>query len=94
MENMLRDRSPATIRRWLTESIARQLQWPADDIDPSLPLTELGMDSVSVLTVCLHIEERLGVPVDPVMVWDHPTIDALSQALSEALLEPPGAAVE
>lgn len=81
MEAIQRRPSAATVRGWLIERIASQAERPVEEVDPTVPLTEFGLDSVSVLVVCADLEEYLGVPVDATMVWDHPTIAALSTAL-------------
>lgn len=78
-------RSAEAVREWLTGQIAGYVQRPAAEIRSDLPLAEYGLDSVSAMTVCLDIEEHLGLSVEPTLVWDHPTVDALSDALAGML---------
>ncbi|NUR27504.1 MAG: acyl carrier protein [Catenulispora sp.] len=75
------------IRRWLTERIAFYVDLPIERIDPDRKLTELGLDSIYVLTMCGDIEDRLGVVVDAALVWDHPTVGALAGRLAEDVAE-------
>ena len=64
----------APIRRWLIERVAHYLERPPEDIDPSVPLAEAGMDSVSAVNLCGDVEERFGIEVEPTMAYDYPTI--------------------
>ncbi|MEA2273706.1 MAG: hypothetical protein QOI98_2414 [Solirubrobacteraceae bacterium] len=64
----------AEIRHWLIERIAHYLERPTDDIDPSVPLAEAGLDSVSATSLCGDVEERFEINADPTMVFDYPTV--------------------
>ncbi|CAM5421566.1 phosphopantetheine-binding protein [Streptomyces avidinii] len=49
--------APATadateVRAWLRECVATYVRLPAEDIDENLPLSEYGLDSVYVLSLC------------------------------------------
>ncbi len=63
---------------WLAEQIADYRDVPVADVDPDVPLAELGLDSVYVLSLCGDIEDRFGLEVEPTIAWDHPTIAALA----------------
>jgi acyl carrier protein len=71
------------IRQWLTERIAFYTDLPIERIDPNRKLTELGLDSIYVLTMCGDIEDRFGIMVDAAMIWDHPTVGSLAGRLAE-----------
>jgi acyl carrier protein len=73
--------SAAPLQAWLTERVAKYVQRAPEEIKPDVPLTEYGLDSVYALTLSGDIEDHLGVSVDPTLMWDHPTINALTQAL-------------
>jgi acyl carrier protein len=77
--------SPATVTAWLTGRIAEYREIPASDVDPELPLAELGLDSVYVLSLCGDIEDRFGLEVEPTIAWDYPTVDALAAHLCAEL---------
>ncbi|MFF7791547.1 phosphopantetheine-binding protein [Streptomyces sp. NPDC007991] len=70
---------------WLTERVATYLRRSPEDIDTSVPLADYGLDSLTALAITADIEDEFEVTVDDALTWDHPTIDALSQALSELL---------
>lgn len=70
--------STQDVRSWLTERIAFYLEMPEADVDPDLPLVDIGLDSVYSLTLCGDVEERFDLLVEPTMAWDHPTISKLA----------------
>jgi thioester reductase-like protein len=85
--------TPETISALLTEVVASYVEVPADAISSDTPLSEYGLDSVYALAVTVDIEEQLGISLDPTMLWDHPTIDALAEALAKQTADqgaPPG----
>ncbi|WP_416969928.1 acyl carrier protein [Streptomyces sp. 4F14] len=74
----------AALRDWLTTEIAQLLGTAPEDIDRTAPFGEYGLESISGLTLAAAIEDHLGIEVDPTVVWDHPSIDALAAHLTEA----------
>ncbi|MBX3457837.1 MAG: SDR family NAD(P)-dependent oxidoreductase [Candidatus Paracaedibacteraceae bacterium] len=43
---------------------------------------ELGFDSLRVVNMCVSLEEILQININPVIVWDYPSIDQFSDFLS------------
>jgi acyl carrier protein len=68
------------LRTWLLECAAGYVRCDGD-IQPDRPLADYGLDSVYALSLCGEIEEHLDIEIDPAMIWDHPTVDALTAAL-------------
>jgi 3-oxoacyl-(acyl-carrier-protein) synthase len=54
-------------------------------IDEHLPFVEYGLGSSHLVHACAAIEEKLGQPISPVLSFEHPTLQALSRALSSAV---------
>lgn len=79
------DHSLESLRTWLAARVAAYTRRPAYEIRTDVPLAEYGLDSVYALTLTGDIEDHLGLAVDPTVMWDHPTIDALTQALLQEL---------
>ena len=75
----------AEIREWLRGCVAAYVRLPAEDIDVDLPLSEYGLDSVYVLSLCADIEDRYGVEVEPTLLWDHPAVGPRADALTPLL---------
>lgn len=71
------------LRNWLAGRIAEFTERPLAEIAGDKPLGEYGVDSVSALTVCAEIEDHFDITVEPTLLWDHPTIDAIAEVLIE-----------
>jgi acyl carrier protein len=75
----------APITHWLTDRVAGHLDLPAEDVDPTIPLTTMGMDSVVAVNLCGEIEDRWQMPVDPTLVYDYPAIAQIARFLAGAI---------
>lgn len=58
------------IRTWLIGRVAHYLDEPAETIDPDVPLTDFGLDSVCAFTLCGEIEDTLSLFVEPSLIWN------------------------
>ncbi|MFI2612148.1 acyl carrier protein [Kitasatospora sp. NPDC018619] len=77
--------SPQELGDWLTERVAFYLECPAEDVDRTRRLVEMGLDSIYALTLCGDIEDHFGIAVEPTLAWDHPTVEALTAFLGAEL---------
>ncbi len=75
--------SSPDVHTWLTERVATYLRRSPEDIDTSVPLADYGLDSLTALAITADIEDEFEVTVDTALTWDHPTIEALSAALTD-----------
>jgi acyl carrier protein len=75
------------ISDWIVGRIEFYGRVEAGSFDVDTPLTELGLDSIYALSLCADIEDTYGLPIDPMMFEDYPTIRALADALAERLPE-------
>jgi len=73
------------LQPWLIGRVAVYLGRPIEEIDPTAPLADMGMDSVYALSLCGDIEEALDLQVEPTLAWDHPSIAAIAGHLSDHL---------
>jgi acyl carrier protein len=73
------------IADWLVTRVADYLRMAVEDIDTSVPLAEYGLDSLHAVAICGEVEDEFELAVDPTLLWDNPTIDALSTALDDKL---------
>ncbi|MFI2284559.1 acyl carrier protein [Nocardia beijingensis] len=64
----------ATIQDWLVRRVADYTERAPHEVDPLVPLAELGLDSVSAVGLCGEIEERWSLVADPTLVFEYPTI--------------------
>lgn len=85
MSESVMKHSLETLRPWLAARVAAYVQRPVHEIQTDIPLAEYGLSSVYALTLTGEIEDHLGLAIDPTVMWDHPTIDALTEVLLQAL---------
>lgn len=73
------------LRAWLTERVAMYGEIEPSSFTVTTPLAELGFNSVYALTLCGDIEDAFDIDVEPSLIWDHPNIGALADALADRL---------
>ncbi|WP_267241970.1 acyl carrier protein [Streptomyces sp. PR69] len=78
-------RTARELEAWLTERVAFHLHRSPRDVDPGTPLADYGLDSVAALSICGEIEQHLLLPLAPTIVYDFPTVRAISAHLAEQL---------
>ncbi|WP_085314307.1 acyl carrier protein [Derxia lacustris] len=71
-----------SLRSLLADLLGRELRIPPHEVDPARALTSYGLDSIAALTVSGELEERLGLELEPTLLWDCPTIDAIADHLA------------
>ncbi|MEU1473469.1 acyl carrier protein [Streptomyces sp. NPDC005761] len=81
VEKHNQDYSPEELTSWLKERIAEHVQLSPEEIDPAVPLANYGLDSLYALTVVTQIEDHLGLTLEPTVMWDAPTLDALVEVI-------------
>ena len=72
----------SSLASWLIERIRFYDQVDPEEVTLDAPLTELGLDSIYVLTLCGDIEDTYGIVVDPMFMADNGTVRDLASALS------------
>jgi acyl carrier protein len=77
--------SKANISAWVTNYLAKVLQVDPSSISPTDELESLGLNSALVVSMLGDLEDWLGVEISPAVVFDHPTIDAMSGFLEQAV---------
>jgi acyl-CoA synthetase (AMP-forming)/AMP-acid ligase II/acyl carrier protein len=78
---------PATadaIRAWLVANVAQRLKVPAERLETDQPFSALGLVSKDVVALIGRLQEWLGQPLSPAVVFNYPTIDALAEHLAPA----------
>lgn len=72
------------VQSWLTARIRRYLLAVPAEIDPDLPLANYGLDSSVALQMVEEISRLTGVEVEPTLLWEYPTLNALSARIVQA----------
>ena len=78
------------IAGWLVEQIAQYMQVPPETVRLTVPLADHGFDSVFTFALCADIEDRYGLPIEPTLAWDYPTIEQIARFLHQELAANPG----
>ncbi|BAZ29705.1 phosphopantetheine-binding protein [Cylindrospermum sp. NIES-4074] len=75
----------AEIQAWIVTYIADLLQIDADEIDVTIPFDRYGLDSSAAVGMTGDLETWLRYELDATLLYDYPTIEILSQYLSETI---------
>lgn len=67
---------------WIADYIARHLGVPATSIDPAASFDSFALDSAIAIEMTGDLERLLGKAVDPMLVYDYPTIEKLAGHLA------------
>src|ERR1700757_1377496 len=71
------------LRQWLREWVGRAVGRPADEIDESVPMVELGLSSRDAVAMAADIEDMTGVTLSVAVAFQHPTIESLATRIIE-----------
>ena len=75
---------PATeIEAFLRERVAKERVIGVADVDPTIPLDQLALDSMALLGIVGDLAERLETEIDTTLLFEHPTIERLARHLGE-----------
>jgi acyl carrier protein len=75
----------AQIQTWIASYVADLLEVEPDEIDPTLPFDRYGLDSAVAIGLTGDLEDWLGTQLDPTLLYDYPTVAALSKHLAAEL---------
>ncbi|GAA2614045.1 SDR family NAD(P)-dependent oxidoreductase [Streptomyces axinellae] len=75
--------SDVEVRALVTERVAGCLGLPVSDIRPDFPLSDLGIDSIVAVELTNQLNDALGIVLKTIVVFEHPTIDALTAHIVE-----------
>src|SRR6476619_721693 len=77
------DMTVAEMRQWLRDWIANATGQPADAINDSTPMVELGLSSRDAVAMASDIEDLTGVTLTATVAFRHPTIESLATVIVE-----------
>lgn len=75
----------ATIQSWCINYISSIVDRNPDRIDPNVELDRIGLDSSTAVALIMSLEEWLGIELMPELLFEYPTIAALSHYLASHL---------
>lgn len=85
VENISNTKSAPEIQDWIVAYLADLLETEPDDIDVTVPFERYGLDSSAAFGMTGDLEEWLQTEIDPTLLYDYPTVEALVQHLSSEL---------
>ena len=71
------------MRQWLRNWVGKAVGRPADEIDESIPMVELGLSSRDAVAMAADIEDMTGVTLSVAVAFQHPTIESLATRIIE-----------
>ncbi len=71
----------------LRDIIAHELHISPTEIHSDTSFHDLGLDSVNSIFLIAELEKKLGVDIDPMSVYDNPTVESFSKYLVATLNE-------
>jgi polyketide synthase 13 len=77
------DMTVPELRQWLRNWVGKAVGRPADEIDESVPMVELGLSSRDAVAMAADIEDMTGVTLSVAVAFQHPTIDSLAMRIIE-----------
>ncbi|WP_371524667.1 SDR family NAD(P)-dependent oxidoreductase [Streptomyces sp. NBC_01283] len=77
------------IEQWLRQSLAAATGRQVATIDPDVPFAGYGLRSVELVSIVGELEQHLGVPLQPGIVWEHPTAAKLAAHLAGSAADSP-----
>ncbi|MER5407732.1 SDR family NAD(P)-dependent oxidoreductase [Streptomyces sp. NPDC002769] len=69
------------VRAWLTSAVAEAAGLAPSAVAPERPIAEFGLGSRQLVTLAAELAERLGRPLEPSLVFNHPTIAAIAETV-------------
>ncbi|MFD3617923.1 SDR family NAD(P)-dependent oxidoreductase [Streptomyces sp. NPDC058676] len=73
--------TPEDVRAWLVSAVAEASGLDPLTVDPHRPIAEFGLGSRQLVTLAAELSERTGRSLEPSLVFDHPTVAALADAV-------------
>ena len=77
--------SEAAIKEWLVAHLADLLKIHPQQVVTDLDFDNFGLDSRDLVGMVGQLSEQLQLEIDDSMVYDHPTIDELSEAIASQM---------
>ncbi|WP_333771960.1 type I polyketide synthase [Streptomyces sp. IBSBF 3136] len=69
------------VRAWLASAVAEAAGTDPARVDPDRPLTEFGLGSRHLVALAAELGTLTGHPLEPSLVFNHPTIAAVAEAV-------------
>ncbi len=71
------------IQKWIVDELASISGMKAEEIKTDVKFEHLGIDSMSMAELAEKIEAKIDVELPVDLLWEHPTIESVSEAILE-----------
>ncbi len=71
------------VKTWLMTLFSKEMKIAYSKLDPNVPIQDYGIDSILVAQLVQAINKKLNSPIDPSVMFEHPTINGLSDWITE-----------
>ena len=75
------------VKSWIRNYIADVLQADVSAIKDDVDFVKLGLDSSSAAALVGDLEDWMGIEIDTTLIYEHTSIETLSEKLVEAQSE-------
>jgi acyl carrier protein len=84
---MTKHMSEMELKEFLTGRISSVLRVKNKDMDPDKPFAQYGLESIDSVILAMEIEEEIGIPLEPTLLWEHNTINLCASLLHKNMTE-------
>lgn len=71
-----------TLQAYITRFICTEMDLPPDEVDPDINLGAFGVGSLAGTKLIGALEQQCAVRLSPTLIFEHPTIAELAQAIA------------
>ena len=71
------------IQNWIILWLSKELNIETQEIDIQEQLVNLGLSSRQAVILTGELEDWLGLEIDPILVWEYPTIKQIAEYLGK-----------
>lgn len=71
----------AELAQFFQKTIADELSVSIEEIKTDVEFLNFGLDSIRAIFILQHLEKFTGLELNPLLLWDHPTIESFSKYL-------------
>jgi acyl carrier protein len=73
------------IQGWIIDFVAKVLEIEPAQVDTKAAFDQYGLDSATAISLICYLEDQLGHELNPTLLYDLPSIEALAQRLAAEL---------
>jgi len=85
LEGQTSSEQRVVLQRYIVDRLAQVLRLDASRVEPRVPFTDMGVDSLMSLELRNRLEADLGLRLPATLVFTYPSVDALSNYLCSTL---------